>query len=424
MTQRGQGDVVGNAAYLREWAADIRKSSGKSVDADKLDSIAAEIDDLKRTARNRDMWQGQCERQADELTRLRTLLSSEQGWRTIDDDAAKRGRVLVGFYNAAGKWRTIKAEFIRKHTVETENEWGEAEDVDENGTAYVPEGWYECVEAEDVPVERLGLAPTHWMPLPSPPGSVPTSLAGQGTDDTKEEAAVAYFRSAIADGQAAILLADLATYDNVLRELGIQESHKHPVDEVRRIQRIAETAHPQGVEAAAKLIDRKVSDYTSEHGSLDPETGAMEFSRSGEEYVSTLEELAEEIRAINTAAPQPTAGGDVPWECNARVTNYGDPKDCNWPYCGCDPHAERVMKSAREQGWHSPGDFEEAEAEHKHALSAERARVIEECAAIARRPRIVDAMRGHVGVTPIAIEIADEIEALRALAQQDTGGAK
>jgi len=150
-----------------------------------------------------------------------------------------------------------------------------------------------------------------WTELRNILGAVPTSLAGQGPDDAKEDAAAAYFRSAIADGQAAVLLADLATYDNVLRELGIQESHKHPVDEVRRIQRVAETAHDQGVETAAKLIDRKVSDYTSEHGSLDPETGAMEFSLSGEEYVSTLEELAEEIRAINAAAPQPTAGGDA-----------------------------------------------------------------------------------------------------------------
>lgn len=140
-------------------------------------------------------------------------------------------------------------------------------------------------------------------------GSVPTSLAGQVPDAAKEEAAAAYFRSAVADGQAAILLADLATYDNVLRELGIQESHKHPVDEVRRVQRLAEAAQSQGVEAAAELIDRKVSDYTSEHGNLDLETGVMEFSRAGEEYVSTLEELAEEIRAINSAAPQPTAGG-------------------------------------------------------------------------------------------------------------------
>lgn len=37
-----------NADYLRRWAADIRTSNGKSVDADRLDSIAADIDALKQ----------------------------------------------------------------------------------------------------------------------------------------------------------------------------------------------------------------------------------------------------------------------------------------------------------------------------------------------------------------------------------------
>jgi len=103
----------------------------------------------------------------------------------------------------------------------------------------------------------------------------------------------------------------------------------------------------------------------------DDENGECACDRIVNELIAAIERINEE------AAPQPTAGGDAPWKCNALVTNYGDPKDCNWPYCGCDPHAERVMKSAREQGWYSPGDFEEAEAEHKDALSAERARVIE-----------------------------------------------
>lgn len=56
--------------------------------------------------------------------------------------------------------------------------------------------------------------------------------------------------------------------------------------------------HEAGIEAAAKLIDRKIADYVSDHGCYDPDTGFTEFSRAGEEYVSTLEELAEEIRAL------------------------------------------------------------------------------------------------------------------------------
>lgn len=90
-------DVVDNAAYLRDWAADIRKSSGNSVDADKLDSIATEIDDLKRASRNRDMWKGQCERQAEELTRLRSLAGSvPEGWKDIST-APKDGTRFLGY---------------------------------------------------------------------------------------------------------------------------------------------------------------------------------------------------------------------------------------------------------------------------------------------------------------------------------------
>lgn len=37
-----------NVAYLREWAADIRKHSGKSVGADRCDKIADEIATLRR----------------------------------------------------------------------------------------------------------------------------------------------------------------------------------------------------------------------------------------------------------------------------------------------------------------------------------------------------------------------------------------
>lgn len=36
-----------NALYLRKWAEDIRAHNGKSVDADRLDAIAGEIERLR-----------------------------------------------------------------------------------------------------------------------------------------------------------------------------------------------------------------------------------------------------------------------------------------------------------------------------------------------------------------------------------------
>lgn len=53
-----------------------------------------------------------------------------------------------------------------------------------------------------------------------------------------------------------------------------------------------------GIEAAAELIDRKIRAYVEEFGSYDPSTGETEFSEAGEEYLATLEDLAEEIRAL------------------------------------------------------------------------------------------------------------------------------
>lgn len=53
-----------------------------------------------------------------------------------------------------------------------------------------------------------------------------------------------------------------------------------------------------GIEKAAKYIDQQISDYVQEFGSYDPSTGHTEYSEAGHEYLSTLEELADSIRAL------------------------------------------------------------------------------------------------------------------------------
>lgn len=39
--------------------------------------------------------------------------------------------------------------------------------------------------------------------------------------------------------------------------------------------------------------------------------------------------------------------------CKARASNTGanDPQDCNWPFCGCDPYANKVMDAIEESGF-------------------------------------------------------------------------
>ena len=38
------------------------------------------------------------------------------------------------------------------------------------------------------------------------------------------------------------------------------------------------------------------------------------------------------------------------WTCKAQPT-ADPPQDCDWPYCGCDPHAQEVMECLIESGW-------------------------------------------------------------------------
>ena len=50
-----------------------------------------------------------------------------------------------------------------------------------------------------------------------------------------EKSAALYLQSAIDNGQANQLLVDLNTLDGILRELGIQESHKDPIEVIRSL---------------------------------------------------------------------------------------------------------------------------------------------------------------------------------------------
>lgn len=52
----------------------------------------------------------------------------------------------------------------------------------------------------------------------------------------------------------------------------------------------------RSAEDAAKFIEKKVDDYAHEYGQMEQDTGAMNFSRAGRDYVDCLSELAEEIR--------------------------------------------------------------------------------------------------------------------------------
>lgn len=35
-------------------------------------------------------------------------------------------------------------------------------------------------------------------------------------------------------------------------------------------------------------------------------------------------------------------------ECKARASATDPPSDCNWPFCGCDPAADKVLAAIQE----------------------------------------------------------------------------
>jgi hypothetical protein len=45
--------------------------------------------------------------------------------------------------------------------------------------------------------------------------------------------------------------------------------------------------------------------------------------------------------------------GDRTFNCGALLSDVGtsDPQECNWPFCACDPHAEKVIAAILESGF-------------------------------------------------------------------------
>lgn len=41
------------------------------------------------------------------------------------------------------------------------------------------------------------------------------------------------------------------------------------------------------------------------------------------------------------------------WKCRARPHAIV-PEDCNWPFCGCDPHVDKIIDALIECGWRPP----------------------------------------------------------------------
>lgn len=69
----------------------------------------------------------------------------------------------------------------------------------------------------------------------------------------------------------------------------------------------------------------------------------------------------------NHGIPVSDGGGSEPvhWKCKAQPYAVV-PSDCDWPFCGCDSRADKVVETLIECGWKS-------DREHAQSLASERA---------------------------------------------------
>ncbi len=119
------------------------------------------------------------------------------------------------------------------------------------------------------------------------------------------------------------------------------------------------TFYRDGIEAAAKWIDQQREAYDIEHGWSDPDTGAFEFGNDAQRgYSSTLEELAEGIRALHpNAGNSPTIPEGyvmVPMRLTAEngakgslSGEFSETKFVNCPECFGDDECETCDGSGR-----------------------------------------------------------------------------
>lgn len=100
-------------------------------------------------------------------------LSEDRRWIPVTERLPTSGfKVLVFWKNELGKGRRTCAEYVAARSqdgdgfdLDTPDDWF---DVDESGTSWIPEGWYETSETAD-DRRYIDIPVTHWQPLPEVP---------------------------------------------------------------------------------------------------------------------------------------------------------------------------------------------------------------------------------------------------------------
>lgn len=99
---------------------------------------------------------------------LSEKVNDRSEWLPIES-APHGPNLILAFRNDAGKWRRVIGWHAKQFEIEVDAD--ELHSGLEEGPAgeaiYAKSGWYEYLDADEAPCNRIW--PTHWQPLPSPP---------------------------------------------------------------------------------------------------------------------------------------------------------------------------------------------------------------------------------------------------------------
>lgn len=106
-------------------------------------------------------------------------------------------------------------------------------------------------------------------------------------------------------------------------------------------------------EPAGKLKGQSVCPECGANYTNGPRCTECKRLLAGDGPGEICEECADGVeRVALNARPAGAVKGEALWKCKARAANMGanDPQDCDWPVCGCDPYADKVIAALQESG--------------------------------------------------------------------------
>lgn len=102
---------------------------------------------------------------------------------------------------------------------------------------------------------------------------------------------------------------------------------------------------------AAKLLALELTDYCLEL--LRPEHGNTNVAVLKHWRDETMAALADIVDPAVLPLPEDDREFPIQWSCKAQAST-DPPQDCDWPFCGCDPQAEKVIDAIEESGRYVP----------------------------------------------------------------------